>query len=404
MPKYKSLEQAQLNGDIIYNFGGLVPEILFPDPTPSPTPSFTPTPTLTKTPTPTPSITPTNTITPSITPTKTPTPSPISYSAYVLTGTTGSGPGDVCNSTTYGTFYSNIPIPTIGQQLFYDSALTSEITPYFYFISGGTRYYVAGFFSPYSLSTLGTCPTPTPTPSITATQTPTPTPSITPTNTTTPTITPSITPTKTPGFYNGYVGSGNTDTTACGAPANILAYSNVPLLTDGQTLYSNSSLTTILPCNVYYSYNGQVGYMSCFANNIVGWYACPSPTPTPSITPTNTTTPTKTPTNTPTNTITPTQTPTKTGTPTPTPTKSYSSWSVSTCSNFCSGGNTTCVGATATTLYMAPNDQPDYSGQPIYTNTSLTTQYVGYYQFAGCIFYNDGVVGIYQEGCVGDPC
>jgi len=134
---------------------------------------------------------------------------------------------------------------------------------------------------------------------------------------------------------------------------------------------------------------------------------CSPTTPTP--TPTKTKTPTPTPTITPTGTLSPapppdSPTPTPTKTPTPTPTSSFSSWVVQTCSNYCSGGSTTCVGATTTTLYMAVGDEPDYAGQPIYTNTSLTTQYVGYYQYAGCLFYNDGVVGIYQEACVGDPC
>jgi hypothetical protein len=62
--KFKTLESEYFEGGKIYNYGGFVPPILFPEP--SPTPTQTPTITPTKTPTPTPTITPT--ITPSATP------------------------------------------------------------------------------------------------------------------------------------------------------------------------------------------------------------------------------------------------------------------------------------------------------------------------------------------------
>jgi hypothetical protein len=88
---YKSQEEAFINNDPQYNFGGWVPPIAFAPapppsatPTPSPTKTQTPTPTKTPTqtptnsptasPTPTPSITATKTPTPTRTPTKTPTP------------------------------------------------------------------------------------------------------------------------------------------------------------------------------------------------------------------------------------------------------------------------------------------------------------------------------------------
>jgi len=97
------MEEAYINNDAQYNFGGWVPPIAFdtpPSPTPTPTitstpnltpsntptrtPTLTPTKTLTPTPsitptitlTPTISLTPTSTTTPTITPTKTPTPTP----------------------------------------------------------------------------------------------------------------------------------------------------------------------------------------------------------------------------------------------------------------------------------------------------------------------------------------
>jgi len=80
--KVKSLLTQYFQGEQVYNYGGQVPGILFPDtppisptqtPSNSPTPSITPT--LTRTPTQTPTITPTNTNTPTLTrtPTQTPT-------------------------------------------------------------------------------------------------------------------------------------------------------------------------------------------------------------------------------------------------------------------------------------------------------------------------------------------
>jgi len=84
MSKFKKLQIQYINGEPVFNFGGLVPPILFPDPTP-PGPSPTPSPTATITPTPTitPTITPTNT--PSPTPTLTPTPSLPSLDGIILT-------------------------------------------------------------------------------------------------------------------------------------------------------------------------------------------------------------------------------------------------------------------------------------------------------------------------------
>lgn len=100
--------------------------------------------------------------------------------------------------------------------------------------------------------------------------------------------------------------------------------------------------------------------------------------------------------------VTPTPTPTRTPTPSP---LGYSSWSVQVCpGGFCLGGSMSCVSNSGQTLYMAVGNEPDYALEQIYTDTALTTPYVGYYQYAGCLFYNDGITGIYQEGCVGDPC
>lgn len=90
MPSFRKLFTNYINGEQVFNFGGLVPGILAgltppppPSPTPTPTATITPTPTITptitptstETPTPTPTITPTSTLTP--TPTITPTSTPI---------------------------------------------------------------------------------------------------------------------------------------------------------------------------------------------------------------------------------------------------------------------------------------------------------------------------------------
>jgi len=49
-------------------------------------------------------------------------------------------------------------------------------------------------------------------------------------------------------------------------------------------------------------------------------------------------------------------------------------------------------------------NEPDYLGEQIYLDTGLTTPYEGYYTFAGGMFINDAISGIYQEGFVGDSC
>jgi hypothetical protein len=78
MARFRKLNETYFNGEKIFNFGGLVPEVFVPDPpfpSPTPTPSITPSPTATPvTPTPTPSITSSPTPTPSITSSVTPTP------------------------------------------------------------------------------------------------------------------------------------------------------------------------------------------------------------------------------------------------------------------------------------------------------------------------------------------
>jgi hypothetical protein len=95
--KVKSLLTQYFQGEQVYNYGGQVPPILFPDPSPSPIPPTpTPTPTNTTTPTPTPSITPsiTPTITNTPTNTKTPTPTRTSTPTPTLTPTNTPTPSE----------------------------------------------------------------------------------------------------------------------------------------------------------------------------------------------------------------------------------------------------------------------------------------------------------------------
>lgn len=75
-PNQKRLDRTYFQGEYVYNYGGYIPGIILPQPTPQPSP----TPTNTPSPSPTPSITPTITSSPTPTftptPTQTPTPSP----------------------------------------------------------------------------------------------------------------------------------------------------------------------------------------------------------------------------------------------------------------------------------------------------------------------------------------
>jgi hypothetical protein len=57
MARFRKLQERFINGDLTFQFGGLVPELFVPSPI-QPTPSPTPSPTATITPTPTPSLTP----------------------------------------------------------------------------------------------------------------------------------------------------------------------------------------------------------------------------------------------------------------------------------------------------------------------------------------------------------
>lgn len=198
MAKYKSLQTTFLNGDELFNFGGFVPPVLFPEtqpvsPTPTPTPSITPSPTpgsVSPTPTKTPTTTPTTTATPTITPTKTstptPSPSPVVYDEYFGSGSTANL---ACAAAETLQLYSPTPFFSVGQYLYYDAGLTTIVSTSVYLSAGDVVYSYDVFLG---LQNAVSCPAPSPSP--------TPTPSITPTNTptNTPSSTPAATPTNTP--------------------------------------------------------------------------------------------------------------------------------------------------------------------------------------------------------------
>lgn len=122
MARFRKIVETYFNGEKIYNFGGLVPEVFVPDPpAPSPTPTPTITPTTTLTPTPTPSITPTLTssptptptntpsITPSITPTITPSATPNLYTQSIpLSVSNNFGVVSDLSGTTFGITYNGV--------------------------------------------------------------------------------------------------------------------------------------------------------------------------------------------------------------------------------------------------------------------------------------------------------
>lgn len=186
---WKALEQTYFQGEVVYNYGGLVPQFLgggqpTPTPTPSITPTITPTPSSTPVATPSPTATATPTQTPTITPTKTstptPTPTPVVYDEYFGSGSTE---GNACAAAETLQLYSNQPFFTFGQDLYFDFGLTNPVPSGVYLSAGDVVYF-------YDTSCGGLCnavscpapsPTPSPTPSSTPAATPTPTPTSTPT-------------------------------------------------------------------------------------------------------------------------------------------------------------------------------------------------------------------------------
>jgi hypothetical protein len=200
--------------------------------------------------------------------------------------------------------------------------LGEETIPFTFFPADGTPQgsyfmYFSGSDTTYPLIVSGACPTPTPTLTPTNTPTPTVTTGLTPTATQTPTITPTPTITKTSGIYNALFTSGSTISNSCFSSNTVRLYFDEPFYTPFQNAYLNSNFTTFAPVG-YYTNSGVVYNYNGFDLESQG--ACPSVTPTTTLTPTPTVTTGLTPTATATLTVTPTVTATNTVTPTVTPT------------------------------------------------------------------------------------
>lgn len=168
-------------------------------------------------------------------------------------------------------------------------------------------------------------PTVTPTPTITPTNTSTPTgtPTNTPTNTNTPTtsVTPTVTPTEPYDVYQFE---------ECNNISNTFRYENVMGTLNVGDVYLITGGVNFNGYATVVAYTGAGSVYPAAGVTFTIQAACPTPSPTPTMTetPTNTPTPTvtETPTNTPTATVTetPTNTPTATVTETPTNTPTQS--------------------------------------------------------------------------------
>jgi hypothetical protein len=177
----------------------VIPQTIFPGPTPTPTsePTQTPTPTNTETPTPTPTNTetptptPTNTETPTPTPTNTETPTPTPTPTQTPAPEQVIDDAIITNNTEYINVGGNLYLKFIDPEILVNPILTDNDE----YITVGDSLYLK-YINPSPVPQ--TSPTQTPT----VTTTPSITPTITPTNTETPTNTPTSsitpTPTKTP--------------------------------------------------------------------------------------------------------------------------------------------------------------------------------------------------------------
>jgi hypothetical protein len=219
-------------------------------PTNTETPTNTPTPTQTGTPNVTP--TPTNTETPTNTPT--PTNSRISFNI-----TSGSTSNIACDFGNAGVIYGEESVFDNNTQ-FYNTItgpVTIDMSGYYansglvvYLDTNGTEQ--GGFALCSSLPTL----TPTPTSSETPTPTPTNTETPTPTTTNTPSPTPTI------GYYTyslGYDLSSSANACSDPSPSNYYLSPSLNPLNVGDTIYTDTSLTT--PASDGYYSNGTGWYL-----------------------------------------------------------------------------------------------------------------------------------------------
>ena len=234
----------------------------------------------------------------------------------------------------------------------------------------------------------------TPTPSITASVTPTVTGGLTPTATETPTQTPTQTITQTPTSIN-YVfllSNGSNPNEAC-LGAETMFYgsrSGGPTLEVSEILYTNETLTTVVPDGYYsdgstiYIVSGGQGEITSKYNNgctnlvtpTVTSTATNTPTQTPTssltATPTMTETPTQTPTPSVTVGLTPTATETQTPTPTNTPTQTLTQTPTQTNTQTATETQTPTPSITPS-LSETPTQTPTTSQTPTQTPTNTET-------------------------------
>lgn len=90
-------------------------------------------------------------------------------------------------------------------------------------------------------------------------------------------------------------------------------------------------------------------------------------------------------------------------TPTPTPSCTSKGWFIQTCISTCSGGICTCNSITSIVVYSncTVTDITD-SGTLLFTDSSLTTPYVGFFSRSGYIWYSNA--GVTSECALGGPC
>ena len=287
-----NLSRTEMFNGVVVTCGCTPTPTLTPTPTPTPSTSQTPTPTPTQTSTPTqtPTIGVSQTPTPSVTTTQTPTPSVTTTETPTNTPTPTQTPTNTQTQTPSET-PTNTPTPS--------PTTTPGLTPTQTPTETPTQTQTP---TETPTQTPTTTETPTETPTNTPTETPTNTPTETPTQTQTPTETPTQTPTPSISYWLYSLGYDATlANTACVnftlSPINVYGSpSEGPGPNIGETLYSDSALTTTVPDGYYsngiawYQVTGGAGLITSQDPN-----GCSvSPTPT------NTSTPTQTPTPTPT--------------------------------------------------------------------------------------------------------
>jgi hypothetical protein len=279
----------------------------------------------TSTPTPTPTLTPTPTVT------NTPTPTPTSFVPFSdITSDPKASAGEACSSIMFN------PDPTVGNGTTFCNS-TTLTNPSYGSLPTGTYYIHYNFqYVQVSLtngdntvavtSACASCPTSTPTP------------------------TPTVTPTPTPVVYTFSLGYNASDSyAACldysSSPTNYYSYN--PTFVNGTILYTNNGnpLTGNAPTG-YYSDGSSVGYVPGDSGVVNGIAPC------------------------------------ATNTPTPTPTPIYQGVAIYTGATFANSGLACANGSPPTsTLYVSITELPLGDGDRLYTNTSLTTNFVGNDQY-----------------------